>query len=146
MSLPTPYDVLGGEPGVRELVERFYDYMDQLPEAAGIRRLHARSLRSSREKLALFLSGWLGGPDLYSARHGHPRLRQRHLPFPIGSAERDQWMLCMTRALDDLHLPKATHDQLLQAFWKTADHMRNKPDYDSSPLPVLTISGRPRQD
>lgn len=146
MSLPTPYDALGGAAGVRELVDRFYDHMDELPEAAGIRALHAKSLKGSRDKLFLFLSGWLGGPALYVARYGHPRLRQRHLPFPIGQTERDQWMLCMERALRDMALPPDTRDQLLQAFWKTADHLRNRPRPGGAGLPVITIGGPPDGD
>jgi len=124
----TPYQQIGGESGVRSLVDRFYDYMDNLPEAADIRALHARSLRASREKLFLFLSGWLGGPDLYIQRYGHPMLRRRHLPFPIGVAERDQWMLCVAKALADIQIPPELREQLHQAFLLTADHMRNRPE------------------
>jgi hemoglobin len=123
--LPTPYEQLGGAPAVRDLVDRFYDYMDQLPEAAEIRALHAKSLRVSREKLFLFLSGWLGGPALYVEKYGHPRLRARHLPFPIGNKERDQWLYCMKRALTDMQLDPALTRHLTDAFERTADHMRN---------------------
>src|SRR3954466_10153141 len=77
----TPYDLLGGDAGIRALVDRFYDLMDSEPEAATIRKLHAASLKASREKLYMYLTGWTGGPHLYVARHGHPRLRARHLPF-----------------------------------------------------------------
>ena len=129
-SLPSPYERLGGETRVRELVDRFYDYMDSLDEAKGIRSLHAQSLRGSRRKLFLFLSGWLGGPDLYVQEYGHPRLRARHLPFPIGQAERDQWMLCMTKALNDMGLEDTLNKELQSAFLRTADHMRNKPEHD----------------
>jgi hemoglobin len=129
-SLPSPYERLGGETRVRELVDRFYDYMDSLDEAQGIRSLHAQSLRGSRRKLFLFLSGWLGGPDLYVQAYGHPRLRARHLPFPIGQAERDQWMLCMTKALEDMNLEDSFKNELQSIFWRTADHMRNKPEQD----------------
>jgi hemoglobin len=125
----TPYELLGGAERVRELVDRFYDYMDSLPEAKKIRDLHAKSLRGSREKLFLFLSGWLGGPDLYVEKYGHPRLRQRHLPFPIGREERDQWLLCMRKALDDMHLEQGLRNFLEQTFWRTADHMRNQPEH-----------------
>ena len=127
MTRQTPYELIGGEAGVRELVDRFYDHMDELEEAKGIRDLHATSLRVSREKLFLFLSGWLGGPDLYVQQYGHPMLRRRHLPFAIGQAERDQWLLCMNRAMDDMQLPEELITQLQQAFWRTADHMRNQP-------------------
>jgi hemoglobin len=104
--------------------------MDALPEAQGIRGLHAKSLRVSREKLFKFLSGWLGGPDLYVQKHGHPMLRRRHLPFAIGEPERDQWMHCMRKALNDLALPDAFRDRLVQAFMATADHMRNQPEHE----------------
>lgn len=124
--LPNPYKLLGGETRVRELVDRFYDYMDELPEAAGIRAMHAKSLRASREKLFLFLSGWLGGPSLYIEKYGHPRLRARHLPFPIGDSERDQWMLCMKRALADMQLDEKLRAQLEQSFLNNANHMRNQ--------------------
>lgn len=122
----TPYARLGGDAAVRELVERFYGYMDSLPEAQPIRRLHPEDLSGSVEKLHEFLSGWLGGPPLYIQRHGHPRLRARHLPFPIGDAERDQWMLCMRRALADMDIDDALRTQLVEAFQGMADHMRNR--------------------
>jgi hemoglobin len=126
----TPYEMIGGEQKVRELVDRFYDYMDELDEARTIRSLHARSLRVSREKLYLFLSGWLGGPDLYAQKYGHPMLRRRHLPFSIGREERDQWMHCMVKAMEDMQLDPALRNHLEQAFRKTADHMRNRPEKD----------------
>jgi hemoglobin len=121
----TPYSMLGGEDGVRALVDRFYDLMDSLSEAADIRALHPRDLGGSREKLFLFLSGWLGGPGLYVERYGHPMLRARHLSFPIGDRERDQWMRCMEQALTECDLPPAVHEPLVQAFARTASHMRN---------------------
>lgn len=86
----TPYEQLGGATGLRALVERFYDLMELDPAYAGIRALHPERIQGSRDKLYMFLSGWLGGPGLYVERHGHPRLRARHLPFAIASAERDQ--------------------------------------------------------
>ena len=138
-ALATPYEQIGGERAVRELVDRFYDYMDTLEEAQEIRSLHAKSLRGSREKLFLFLSGWLGGPDLYVQKYGHPRLRARHLPFPIGVRERDQWMLCMTNALNDMKLDDNLKKSLEDAFQRTADHMRNKAEHGS--LPGLNIVG-----
>ncbi len=133
----TPYEMLGGEAGVRALVDRFYDHMDRLQEAATVRGLHARSLKASREKLFLFLSGWLGGPDLYVQKYGHPRLRARHLPFSIGIEERDQWMLCMRKALDEMDLEPAFRERLENAFLSTADHMRNRAEYDQNPGLVI---------
>ena len=130
---------------MRQLVDHFYDHMDRLPEAADVRALHAKSLRVSREKLFLFLSGWLGGPDLYAEKYGHPRLRKRHLPFAIGNRERDQWLLCMDRALQDMQVPEPLYSQLKQSFWRTADHMRNKSEYDGAAHPPLGIIGQPPQ-
>jgi hemoglobin len=122
----TPYALLGGDAGVRALVERFYDLMDLEPRYAAIRQLHAADLAHAREKLYLFLSGWLGGPSLYIERYGHPMLRARHLPFPIGTRERDQWMACMAQAMLEQGLDDALFQRLRQAFAQTADWMRNR--------------------
>jgi hemoglobin len=122
---PSPYELLGGEAGLRSLVDRFYDPMDEQPEYYGIRKLHPPQLAGSREKLRMFLSGWLGGPSLYIARYGHPRLRARHLPFAIGEAERDAWMACMQEAMVREDIPEPLRSALADAFARTADHMRN---------------------
>lgn len=121
----SPFEMIGGEAGVRRLVDRFYDLMDAESEAAGIRALHPSSLETSREKLWLFLVGWLGGPPLYMERVGPPMLRARHLPFPIGEAERDAWLQCMERALDEQEMPAELRDFLRDRFRAMADHMRN---------------------
>lgn len=120
------YERLGGQDVVRRLVDTFYDYMDSLPEAEHIRAMHADDLTGARDKLFKFLSGWLGGPALYVEEYGHPMLRARHLPFKIGSAERDAWMLCMTRACHDIEMDSLMREHLLQSFFKLADHMRNQ--------------------
>lgn len=122
----TPYVRIGGESGVRTLVRRFYALMDQLPEAWDVRRMHAEELASSEEKLFLFLSGWLGGPDLYVQRFGPPFLRARHLPFSIGIRERDQWMLCMRTALNEQLEDEALRQLLTDRLAQLADHMRNR--------------------
>jgi hemoglobin len=122
----TLYDQMGGEEGIRRLVNRFYDLMDGSPEAAHIRALHAASLKASREKLFMFFSGWTGGPQLYVERFGHPRLRARHLPFPIGERERDEWLWCMDRALDQHELPELIRMQVRADLHALADHMRNR--------------------
>lgn len=124
----TPYELLGGEAGIRSLVDRFYDLMDSSPEAAHVRALHAKSLKASREKLFLFLSGWTGGPQLYVERFGHPRLRMRHFPFAIGTRERDEWLWCMDRALAEHEMPENLRTHLRERFHALADHMRNSPD------------------
>ncbi|PIV15646.1 MAG: globin [Gallionellales bacterium CG03_land_8_20_14_0_80_55_15] len=120
------YQRIGGEAKVRELVRRFYELMDALPEAYGIRKLHAADLQSANDKLFMFLSGWLGGPQLFVEAFGHPMLRRRHLPFAIGDVERDQWMLCMNQALDEVVEDAALRAALSEAFSKVADHMRNR--------------------
>jgi len=121
-----PYALLGGDAGVRELVTRFYDLMDSDPAYAGIRKLHRPDLSQAREKLYLFLSGWLGGPQLYAERFGHPMLRARHLPFQIGVAERDLWLACMSRAMQEIGVEGELQQGLYNAFFKTADWMRNR--------------------
>lgn len=122
----TPYELLGSADGVRRLVDRFYQFMDTLPEAARIRALHPQDLSGSTDKLYKFLSGWLGGPPLYVQEFGHPMLRARHLPFPIEAQDRDAWLLCMKHALDECKLDPLARAQLDQSFYKTADHMRNR--------------------
>ena len=122
----SPYERLGGEQAVRKLVDRFYDLMDSLPEAKHIRNLHPEDLAGSRDKLYKFLSGWLGGPPLYVEEFGHPRLRMRHLPFPIGEAERDAWLICMAQALAETEMDEVLRGHLLQSLRNTADHMRNR--------------------
>ena len=123
---PTPYQLLGGDQAVRALVARFYARMGSDPAYQGIRALHPADLSGSAEKLYLFLSGWLGGPPLYMQKHGHPMLRARHLPFPIGESERDQWLACMLQAMVDCGVDKGLRDALQDAFARTADHMRNR--------------------
>ena len=120
------YDRIGGGEALKKLVELFYDNMESLAEATTIRDLHPKDLRSSREKLFMFLSGWMGGPDRYIGAFGHPRLRARHLPFTIGTEERDQWLMCMNKALDELEIDRLFKEQLMSAFNQTANHMMNQ--------------------
>jgi hemoglobin len=120
------YEMIGGEKGLRSLVNRFYDLMDSSAEAMNIRSLHAKSLNRSREKLFMFLSGWSGGPQLYVERFGHPRLRMRHMPFAIGTVERDQWLWCMNKALEESQLDPRVVEYLKARFAETADFLRNQ--------------------
>jgi|SRR5689334_6461908 len=122
----TPYELVGGDAKVRELVDRFYDLMDFEPAYRTLRAVHGNTLDSAREKLYQFLSGWLGGPPLYTDKYGHPMLRARHLPFAIGDVERDQWMACMRQAMEETHVPQELRGSLGDAFQKTADWMRNR--------------------
>ncbi|MFZ2220690.1 MAG: group II truncated hemoglobin [Rhodoferax sp.] len=122
---PTPYDQLGGAAAVQQLSHRFYELMDGLPEAYTVRQLHPDSLQNSEDNLFEFLSGWFGGPALYSAKKGHPRLRMRHAPYAIGTVERDEWMLCMTQALTEQVADVAFRDRLIETFAHMANHLVN---------------------
>jgi hemoglobin len=122
----TAFAALGGEGAVRRLVDRFYDLMELEPHYAVIRRLHPTPMDGSRDKLFWFLCGWLGGPPYFEQRFGHPRLRARHLPFAIGIAERDAWMSCMRQAMNEEGVEPGLAQRLDEAFFNTADWMRNR--------------------
>ena len=128
MHLIEAYELMGGENVVRRLVDRFYDLMDEDPDYYGIRKLHPQDLTSSRQKLFMFLCGFMGGPSLYTEKFGEPRMRTRHLPFSIGVSERDQWLSCMSRAMEDVGLEQEVCKSLGKAFYQTADFMRNQPE------------------
>lgn len=123
---PGPFERVGGEVGVRALVDRFYDLMDLDAAYTELRAMHPSTLDGSRDKLYWFLCGWLGGPQHYTDRFGHPMLRARHLPFSIGIRERDQWLGCMQQAMREVGLEAALAVQLGESFFGTADWMRNK--------------------
>ena len=127
-SSTTAYALIGGAETIRQLVDRFYDLMELEPAYAVIRQFHPADLSTSRDKLNLFLTGWMGGPELYQEKYGHPMLRARHLPFPIGSTERNQWLDCMQRAMDEVAIDAQLKARLHESFFATADWMRNKPD------------------
>ena len=122
----TPYEVIGGEAAIRTLVEKFYYYMDTLPEAKGIRDMHQADLTSAESKLIKYMTGWLGGPNLYIEEYGHPMLRARHLPFAIGESERDQWMFCMNKAIEEVPMEPRLKTNLQTALQDLATHMINK--------------------
>lgn len=122
----TPYQLIGGEPMVRRIVDRFYDIMDTAPEAAGIRAMHAADLSPMRDRLFEFLSGWLGGPPLYFRRPDHKCIVSAHRPFAIGAAERDEWMLCMRRALEDCGVTEDMRTLLDKPFLRMAEAFRNR--------------------
>ena len=122
----TPFAWIGGESQVHALVDRFYDLMDLEPGYTALRAAHGTELANAREKLKMFLTGWLGGPQRYTEQFGHPRLRMRHMPFSIGIAERDQWVACMDQAMQETAIDDALRTRLKESFMQTADWMRNR--------------------
>jgi len=124
--LNTPFAWIGGEARVKALTERFYDLMDLEPGYTALRVAHGPDLTRARERLFMFLCGWLGGPNYYIEQHGHPRLRMRHMPFAIGVLERDQWLACMNQAMGETGVPEDLRERLNNSFFQTADWMRNQ--------------------
>ena len=122
----TPYELLGGNAGVRHLVADFYELMDTLPEAAPIRAMHKGDLSEMSDKLGTFLIGWLGGPQRYQERFGRVIIPLAHRPFSIGPSERDQWLLCMDRALQETSLDASMKTRLMESFGRMAEMCRNK--------------------
>jgi hemoglobin len=122
---PSQYQQLGGEEAVRAMAERFYDIMQTDPEAAELLALHPQPMDGIRQKFFEFLSGWLGGPPLFTAKYGHPRLRARHLPFTIDTRLRDQWLHCMYQVLEEQVEDPLLKQQLKSQFTHLAHHMIN---------------------
>jgi len=126
----TPYSRLGGSESVLALVEAFYDAMDATePELAKLHELDANGKvsRGMRDRFGLFLIGWLGGPQDYMAKHGHPRLRMRHARVPVSQDMRDAWMDSMRRAMDARHIDGEVRSFLEARFGEVADFLRNTP-------------------
>lgn len=121
----TPYQLLG-EQGIRELCNTFYDIMDALPEAAGVRAMHARDLAPMKEKLAEYLIGWMGGPPLYANKYGTVCMTTPHEPYHIGPEERDQWLLCMDQALAHIGASEEVVAMLKVPLYRIADAVRNR--------------------
>jgi hemoglobin len=121
----TVFEWIGGEQKVKALVERFYDLMDLENGYAALRAVHGSELAGAREKLFWFLCGWMGGPQHYTGRFGHPMLRARHMPFKIGIRERDQWLACMDQAMGETGVDAELRRRLNESFFQTADWMRN---------------------
>jgi hemoglobin len=122
----SPYQRIGGDAAIHILVDRFYELMDELPEAYAARKIHPADLSESGNKLFDFLSGWLGGPPRYVEKHGHPMLRRRHFPYAIGPEERDQWLLCMQLALEETVADAPLREALFGQFVQLGEHMRNR--------------------
>ncbi len=121
----TPFEKIGGEQGLKRLVDEFYRVMDTAPEAKRCRDLHRESLAEANHKLYMFLSGWLGGPNLYIEKYGHPRMRKRHFPFVITTIERDEWLWCMKKSLERHPARDKFKTELYESFKAFAEHMRN---------------------
>ena len=123
----TPYEILGQE-GVRALAEAFYDVMDELPQAANVRAMHAEHLENIKRKLTAYLTGWMGGPPVYQAMTGTVCLTDPHAPYAIGPKERDQWLLCMDAALERIGASDELKDMLKTPMFQIADTVRNQDD------------------
>lgn len=122
----TPYELLGGDDGVRKLTVDFYALMDTLPEAAPIRAMHKGDLTEMTDKLGTFLIGWMGGPQHYQERFGRVIIPLAHKPFPIGPSERDQWLMCMGGALEKTSLDAPMKARLMDSFGRMAEMCRTK--------------------
>ena len=118
------HQALGGIDAIRRLVELFYEEMDTRPEAAKIRALHPPDLEISIDKLARFLSGWTGGPKLYSEKYGPIKIPVFHQHLPVDEAERDAWLLCMERALDRMDYPDDLKAYMLRELFVPAERIR----------------------
>ena len=124
----TLFDRIGGADAIDRFVDLFYDRMDTLDEAKGIRALHPADLGRTRTDLKRYLTEWTGGPRLYTPEKGHPRMRQRHMHVAIGEAERDAWLMCMRGALDEVVSDMQARAVLYENMAKLADWMRNQPE------------------
>ena len=120
----TPFEYFG-ETGVRQLVDVFYDVMEESPHAAEIRAMHADDLSPMRKALTAYLISWMGGPPVYMALKGSMCLTDAHAPFVIGPKARDQWLECMTRALDKCDVDPEVKAMLEIPFKRVAEAVQN---------------------
>ena len=120
------YLAAGGEAGLRRLVDDFYDAMAHLPEAKRIRDMHSKDLTGSRDKLARFLCGWLGGPKRYQEKYGTIRIPKAHNHLDIGLEERDAWLRCMEEALKTQPYALSFKTYLMAQLFVPADRSRNR--------------------
>ena len=134
----TPYDRIGGEAGVRRLVKVFYDLVESEPEGAPLRVMHnqGNGLAHAREAQFMFLSGFLGGPQLYVEQYRHSNVRQMHSHLAIGELEAQSWLACMEKALERT-ADEDTRRLLMQTFERVATALRNQPPADN-PLKVTS--------
>jgi hemoglobin len=123
----TPYERVGGAAALRRITDRFYTLMDESPGARGIRAMHAGDLAPMRQKLFEFMSGWLGGPNLYFTRSDRKCMGAAHAVFQIGESERDQWLGCMREALQEAGVEAGLRERIDAALYRMADMMRTSP-------------------
>ncbi|MDD3444623.1 MAG: group II truncated hemoglobin [Zavarzinia sp.] len=121
----TAYEQIGGDAGVRKVARLMYEAMEILPQAAACRAIHPKDLSGAEQKFYEYLSGWLGGPPLYTDKYGHPMLRRRHLPAPIGPEEREGWLLCFATAWAEVAADAPLRDLVMRKVVELAYHMQN---------------------
>ncbi|WP_010283335.1 globin domain-containing protein [Bacillus timonensis] len=124
-NLIPPYEAIGGEETLSQLVDAFYKRVGNHPDLVPI---FPDDLTETARKQKQFLTQFLGGPPLYSYEHGHPMLRARHLPFPITPKRADAWLSCMSAAMDEIELDGAIRELFYDRLILTAQHMINTPD------------------
>ena len=130
----TPYDYLG-ESGVRRIVDAFYDAMDQLPGSTEIRAMHDADLTPMRKALTAYLTSWMGGPPVYQALKGSMCLTDAHAPFMIGPKARDQWLQCMSLALEKID--PEVREMLEGPLERVAEAVRNSETDDHSTVRLI---------
>jgi hemoglobin len=118
----TVFEAVGGQPFFDALVEGFYARVAADPT---LRPLYPTDLAPATRALALFLGQYWGGPAIYSAEKGHPRLRMRHAPFVIAGRERDAWLSAMLAALDDADAPPDATRMMAEYFTTASTAMIN---------------------
>jgi hemoglobin len=123
----SPYEILG-DAGIRDLVGAFYDVMDESPDVARIRAMHAQDLGPMKSLLTAYLTQWMGGPPVYLALRGSMCLNAPHMPYAIGPAERDMWLTCMDRALERIGASDSLKAMLREPLRRVADAVRNRAD------------------
>ena len=143
MSAQSPYQILGDE-GIRQLANAFYDVMDELPQAETIRKMHAENMDQIKDKLCEYLTGWMGGPPVYSKKYGTVCLTDPHKPYPIGPDERDQWLLCMDKALERINASEELINMLKEPMFRIADTIRNRDtsepiEHPSNQIPLTNL-------
>ena len=116
----------GGFDGIKQLVDAFYNAMEVLPQARTVRDMHSADLTESRDKLTRFLTGWLGGPKLFSEKYGPIRIPVAHRHLDIGPAERDAWLACMQVAVDAQPYQQDFRDYLMAQLYVPAERSRNR--------------------